>query len=177
MRIQIIGASGSGKSTLAHALGKSLGIPVLSGDHYLWEDDEFSKNRPMPQRLALIREDMAQNESFVFDGQIDAFIPEAHLCPDILIFLLLDEPSRIKRLESRELERFGNRALTRGDLYESSREFLKWAASYRTPANDKGTYLSYHIKMYNSFSSKKLVLSSALPVEALTQHIMELISV
>ncbi|MEA4919730.1 MAG: AAA family ATPase [Clostridiaceae bacterium] len=176
MRIQIIGASGSGKSTLTHALGKRLGVPVLSGDHYLWQDDEFSKTRPMPQRIALLREDMDKNGSFVFDGQIDAFIPSVHLCSDFLIFLLLDEDSRIKRLDARELERFGNRVLTGGDLYESSQEFLKWAASYRTPTNNKGTYLSYHIKMYNSFSGKKLVLSSALPVEALIQHILELMN-
>lgn len=176
MRIQIIGASGSGKSTLANALGKSLDMPVLSGDHYLWADAEFTKTRPMPQRLALIREDMAKNERFVFDGQTDAFIPDAHICPDTLIFLLLDEPSRIKRLEARELERFGNRALKGGDLFESSREFLEWAASYRTPTEDKGTYLNYHIKMYNSFSGKKLVLSSALPVQALIRHITCLIS-
>ena len=36
----------------------------------------------------------------------------------------------MERLRQRELERYGERIMPGGDMYEQSQEFLNWAASY-----------------------------------------------
>ena len=175
MRIQIIGASGAGKSTLSAALARMLGLPLLSGDGYLWQDSDFTCRRPDGDIRAMLRADLAKYPHFVFDGQTDGFAPGIDLGRSALVLLLLPEPVRMERLRAREQARFGSRIAPGGDLRQSSQEFLAWAAGY--PADrSAGTSLGWHITLYNGFAGLKCVLSGTLPTEAQLRHILRLLN-
>jgi len=49
---------------------------------------------------------------------------------ELVVFLAMPHDRRMARLHQREHERFGERILPGGDMYEKSQQFLAWAASY-----------------------------------------------
>jgi hypothetical protein len=49
---------------------------------------------------------------------------------ELVVFLAIPHAVQMARLRRREHERFGERILPGGDMYEQSQAFLAWAASY-----------------------------------------------
>jgi len=49
---------------------------------------------------------------------------------ELVVFLWIPHDIRMERLRQREHERFGERILPGGDMYESPQAFLAWASSY-----------------------------------------------
>jgi hypothetical protein len=69
----------------------------------------------------------------------DAWVVSGSLCGwgdvaiplfELVVFLWIPHDIRMARLRRREQERFGERILPGGDMYEQSQAFLAWAASY-----------------------------------------------
>ncbi len=147
MKIQIIGASGSGKSTLAEAVASAADAFWIDADRYQWADTDFTKERPLEERMALYRADRAQHDRFVVSGTTRGWYPEGFADRDFLVLLVLDEPTRLKRLYDRERARFGDRMLPGGDHYEETKEFLDWCATYRTADEYALNSLAAHRKM------------------------------
>lgn len=131
--IHIFGASGSGVSTLGEKLSL-MGYRQLDVDDYYWipTDPPFTTKRPIPERLKKIEEDIIRYGKVVITGSLcgwgDPLLPYF----DIVIRTNLDSQERIKRIKAREESRYGERIKPHGDLYQSSREFVDWAAQYET---------------------------------------------
>ena len=85
MKIQIIGYSGSGKSTLARKLGEIANIPVLHLDstHFYGDWQE----RDAEEQAAIVREFMANNDSWVIDGNYTSVATERFAMTDVTIFM------------------------------------------------------------------------------------------
>jgi hypothetical protein len=49
---------------------------------------------------------------------------------DLIVFLTLDPSTRMGRLRSREIERYGGRIAGTGDMAAASAAFLKWTEAY-----------------------------------------------
>jgi hypothetical protein len=49
---------------------------------------------------------------------------------ELVVFLWIPQNRRMARLRQREHERYGERIMPGGEMYESSQAFLAWAASY-----------------------------------------------
>ena len=85
MKIQIIGYSGSGKSTLARELGEIAGIPVLHLDstHFYGDWQE----RDVEEQAAIVRDFIANNDSWVIDGNYTSVATERFAMTDLTIFM------------------------------------------------------------------------------------------
>ncbi len=132
-RIHILGASGTGTTTLGTALARELALPFFDTDAYYWlhSDPPFTHKRPIPERLALLQNDLAL-DAWVLSGSLcswgDAVVPRfTHV-----IFLRLDNDIRLERLRERERSRYGRRIEEGGDMRHIHEEFMAWCNRYET---------------------------------------------
>lgn len=128
--IIICGLNGSGKTDLGKALAKKL--------HYYFIDHEdlyFPKtksnyiyDRPRTDREVegILLSEIAKHENFVLASVRSAF---ASVTPSLKIAIVVSAPVeiRVKRIWTHSYEKFGERMLPGGDLYEQERGFLELA--------------------------------------------------
>ncbi len=130
--IHIFGASGAGTSTLGRYMAARLGFFFMDTDDYFWEptDPPYTKKRAKPDRLDMMRRDIAAHDHVVIAGSLadwgDDLIPLFTLA----VRVETETRVRIERLKQRELAHFGDRIKAGGDMYEKHREFMAWAAAY-----------------------------------------------
>ena len=131
-RIHIFGASGSGTTTIAKAVCDKLGYRHFDTDNYYWlpTEEPFTEPRPVEERLRMMTNDLGACEKWALSGSLagwgDPLIPLFEL----VVFVYVPTVTRVKRLAKREYERYGDAALPGGRRYESTKEFIDWAASY-----------------------------------------------
>ncbi|MDE6891742.1 MAG: shikimate kinase [Lachnospiraceae bacterium] len=130
--IHIYGASGSGTSTIGRFICEKTGYYFMDTDDYFWEptNPPFTAKRKIPDRIALMRRDIAKYESVVISGSLVDWGDELIPLFTLAVRVETDTAVRIERLKKRERERFGNRIDIGGDMFENHREFIEWAASY-----------------------------------------------
>ena len=85
MKIQIIGYSGSGKSTLARKLADFYGIPCLHLDCVQFYGDW--EERSKEEQTKIVRDFMAENESWVIDGNYSHVATERFSMSDLTVYL------------------------------------------------------------------------------------------
>jgi len=153
--IAFCGLNGAGKSTLAHALAKRTGrFEIDTEDFYFPEqkdsrklalegaekiktchlgDIPFSVSRTKDEAQAAILRQMEAHPQFVLAGVT------LNWCSEIvrrigIVFLVQTPPQeRVRRIQQREVFRFGERVLPGGDMYAQQCEFRKTALE-RDPA-------------------------------------------
>lgn len=132
IRINVLGASGSGTSTLGKALAEALDIPHFDSDDYFHEptNPPFQMPRPAQERCELICRDLVQARNWVLSGGIVGWTPRPQLDFTCIVFLYVPTPVRIERLRLREALRFGRRIEDGGDMCDTHRAFIDWAARY-----------------------------------------------
>jgi adenylate kinase family enzyme len=130
--IHILGASGSGTTTLGRALAERLNYPHFDTDDYFWmpTDPPFTTQRERTARQQLLMDALTAHASWVLSGSLCGWGDVAIPLFDLVVFLAIPHAVRMARLRRREHERFGERILPGGDMYEQSQAFLAWAASY-----------------------------------------------
>jgi len=132
--IHITGASGSGTTTLAKFICDKYGYVHLDTDDFFWEpiDPPFTIKRERSERQCLMLEAIEKAEKCVISGSMtgwgNRFIPRF----DLVVYLYTPAEIRLKRLRSRELQRYGGRIQPGGDMYKDHKEFIKWAEAYDT---------------------------------------------
>ena len=130
--IHILGASGSGTTTLGRALTKRLQCSHFDTDDYFWlpTDPPYTHQREQTARQQRLMDDLTAQEQWVLSGSLCGWGDVAIPLFALVVFLALPHDRRMARLRQREHERFGERILPGGDMYEQSHAFLAWAASY-----------------------------------------------
>jgi adenylate kinase family enzyme len=138
-RIHILGASGSGTTTLGRMLAERLQYPHFDTDDYFWvpTDPPFTHQRERAERQRLLMDDVTAHNSWVVSGSLCGWGDVAMPLFELIGFLAIPQDIRMARLRQREHERFEERTLPGGDMYELSQAFLAWAASY-----DEGGWIS-----------------------------------
>ena len=131
-RIHIFGASGSGTTTIAGAISKKLGYKHFDTDNYFWYPTEvpFTEPRPIDERLQLMNADLATSDKWVLSGSLDGWGNPLVPLFELVVFVYVPQNERVERLNKRERERYGVEALPGGSRYESTKEFIEWAAGY-----------------------------------------------
>lgn len=130
--IHILGASGSGTSTLGTIIASNLGYHHMDTDNYFWEpsDPPFTIKRNEEERINLIINEFKSYEKIVLTGSLcgwgDSLIPYF----STVIELLVPADIRYKRIQLRELKRFGSRIMKGGDMYKKHHDFLEWAMNF-----------------------------------------------
>ena len=85
MKIQIIGYAGSGKSTLAMTLSEIANIPVLHLDNTHFYGDW--QERDAEEQSTIVRAFMADNDSWLMDGNYTSVATERFAMSDVTVFL------------------------------------------------------------------------------------------
>ncbi|MCL2697837.1 MAG: AAA family ATPase [Oscillospiraceae bacterium] len=150
-RIHLFGASGSGTTTIAKGICQRIRYKHFDTDNYFWlpANEPFTLQRPQEERKQLMENDLSNCDRWVLSGSLagwgDIFIPLF----DLTVFVYVPHEIRMERLKKREYERYGDRIMPGGNKYESSIEFLDWAASYDTETRT-GRNLSNHKKWFDN---------------------------
>lgn len=130
--IAIVGLNGSGKTTLGRALAERLGyFRIDVEDYYFPTAGAFDTPRDRDEVERLMLSDIKKYGSFVLSAVCADFasIEEYY---SLVVYLEAPKELRMNRIRQRSVDRFGERVLPSGDLYESEENFFAFAAK-RTP--------------------------------------------
>lgn len=127
-RIIICGLNGTGKSTLGRSLAHKLGcrfvdveelyFPKSYGD-YIYEHPR-TEQEVSDQLLTIL-----QNEDdLIFSSVTGKYVSEIDRYFQCCVILEVNKNVRMERVRSRSYEKFGNRMLRGGDLYEKEEAFF-----------------------------------------------------
>ncbi len=164
--IHIFGASGSGTTTLGNYLSEKMGYYHMDTDDYFWENTNppYTVKRERSARIAMMKKDIEQYGNVVISGSLsdwgDVLIPSFTLA----IRLETDTSVRIERLKEREKRNFGSRIDVGGDMYETNKKFLEWAASYDMGGLDIRSQAS-HDEWQKLLQCGLIVLNGNAPLE------------
>ncbi|MBQ1933847.1 MAG: AAA family ATPase, partial [Clostridia bacterium] len=128
--ICLCGLNGCGKTTLAKALAETLGFKHLDIENYYFSTDDNSYSSPKTREEVetLLQNDIKENPCFVFSVVNPDISTEINNSYDVIIYLSAPTEVRMERLRTRSFEKFGNRILPGGDMYEKEMDFLNRAA-------------------------------------------------
>ena len=172
-RIHILGASGSGTTTLGAALAQRLGVRHVDADSLFWLPTEppFTTRRAADERHALLLRAVPLDGDWVFSGSATGWGAPVESVLDLIVFLRLDPNTRMIRLQRREVERYGPRIETGGDMAAASAAFLAWAAAYDTAGPEQRS-LAVHEAWIATQTAPVLRLQSSAPVAALLDAVI-----
>ncbi len=129
--IIVFGGNGSGKTTLGRELARVLKYKHIDIEDYYFNDAEipYSAPRSREECIALMLEDIEKYGSFVLSsvrGNLGEKIPSMYECA---VYLSAPLEIRLDRVKKRAYEKFGNRVLKGGDMYEQEQRFFDVVAS------------------------------------------------
>ena len=164
--IHIYGASGAGTTTIGKCISDKLGYFFMDTDNYFWEstDPPYTTKRSAPDRLTLMKRDLAKYNKVVISGSLVDWGDELIPLFTLAIRVETDTSIRIDRLKQREREHFGNRVEPGGDMYENHQEFIAWASSYDSGGLNMRSN-SKHDEWQKLLRCPQLLLDGSLPVE------------
>lgn len=131
--IAIVGLNGSGKTTLGRALAERLGYYRMDVEDYYFPKSDVpyavARGRDEVERMMLA--DIEKHGDFVLSAVCADFaLIEKYY--SLVVYLEAPKEERMERIRRRSIDRFGERVLPGGDLYESEENFFAFAAK-RTP--------------------------------------------
>lgn len=126
--IVVFGANGCGKTTLGCELARKLNIKHIDIEDYYFEESEipYSKPRTKDTVIDLMLADIWKLDSFVFSAVTGNYGKEIGSMYKLGVFLTVPTDIRLKRVERRSLERYGERVLVGGDMYEQEQRFFEF---------------------------------------------------
>ncbi|MFG3015659.1 hypothetical protein ACGFZB_35500 [Streptomyces cinerochromogenes] len=146
-RLLITGASGSGTTTLGRTLATLWSVPHADVDDYFWmpTSPPYTQKRPATDRLALMQALFLPRDSWILSGALLGWGDSLIEGLDGVVYLTLDASTRMERLMSREITRYGDTIQNGGINETAHRDFLDWARGYddmmrpadRTRAHDE----------------------------------------
>ncbi len=132
--ICVCGLNGSGKTTLAEALAKELNFKHMDIEQYYFTstDNPYASSRTREEVEQLLLTDIKQNPCFVFSAVNGDMTPEINENYTLAVYLNVPLDMRMKRIRQRAIDKFGDRVLPGGDMYEQEEQFFSYAEK-RTP--------------------------------------------
>ena len=129
--ICICGLNGSGKTTLAASLARSLNFKHMDIEDYYFlpSDIPYSHPRTKEEVIPLVLKDMNEDPCFVFSYVKGDMTPEINAKFDLVVYLDVPKNIRMERIKKRAYDKFGDRVLIGGDMYEQEEAFFKMASS------------------------------------------------
>lgn len=134
--ICVCGLNGSGKTTLARALAEDMGCKHMDVEEYYFTsaDNPYATARTREKVEELLLADIRRNPRFVFstvNGNMNAEINGYY---DLVVYLEVPLDIRMKRIRQRAADKFGNKILPGGEMYEQEEKFFAYAEKRRPDA-------------------------------------------
>ena len=123
--IIITGLNGSGKSTVCRLLAEKINYYSMDVEDYYFIDSDipYSKFHTHEQTEKLMLNDILKYKNFVLATVNCNWSREITSMCCLAVVLKAPLDIRMERIKKREYEKFGNRVLQGGDLYESQQKF------------------------------------------------------
>ena len=129
MGIMICGLNGTGKSTLGRILADKLGYEFIDvEDLYFPKTDSsytFSSPRSKEEVIRLLEERISNNNQFIFASVTGDYGDKLIALLDHVVLIEVPKQIRRQRVRDRSYQKFGDRILPGGDLYDIE---SKWFA-------------------------------------------------
>lgn len=125
--IIICGGNGSGKTTLGRELAKELQYKHMDIEDYYFLDTPipYSKSRTREEVCELMLKDIKKYNNFIISAVNGDFGADINSRYELAIFLDVPLDIRLKRVKQRAYDKFGDRVLAGGDMYEQEQQFFK----------------------------------------------------
>ena len=129
--IIVFGENGSGKTTLGRELARILNFKHMDHEDYAFKKSEipYTDARSTDDCLNLMLADIEKHRSFVIcacTGDFGEIIPQFY---QLAVYISAPLELRLKRIEQREYDRFGDRVREGGDMYEQRLKFHDFVTS------------------------------------------------
>ena len=171
--IMIIGPSGSGKTTLGKLVADELGYPYFDVDDYIWRKDTEEPYTVMysrEEKIEGLKTAVSPYEHFVMAGSMSSFHYAFDNMFEMMVLLYVEPDIRVKRVHDRAIERFGNRVLEGGDMYENHMKFLEYNRKYES---DGSPNLKEQKEWMNSLSCIKMELDGTRNLDLNVKTVVE----
>lgn len=124
------GANGSGKTALGRELARILNFKHMDIEdyHFIKSEIPYTAERTREDCLNLMLADIERHRSFVITavtGDFGDTIPQLY---ELAVYISAPIMLRLKRIEQRGYEQYGERVLDGGDMCEQSRKFIDFVA-------------------------------------------------
>ncbi len=127
-KILICGGNGAGKSTLGRKLAQRLGWKFMDIEDYYFPknntDYNYETARTREEVASLLLEDMKKHDNFVLasvKGNYGEAVASMFTCA---VMISVPKEVRMERVRDRSYQKFGDRMLQGGDLYEKEKRFF-----------------------------------------------------
>ena len=171
--IMITGPAASGKTTLGRRTAELLNFPYFDVDDFIWRFDTpepYTVMYSREEKISRLQAAIAPYEHFVMAGSMSSFHQAFDDCFSMMVFLYVDPDIRVQRANERAIQRFGERVLEGGDMYESNQDFLRKIRLYES---DGSPNLTEQKAWMESLSCKKLELDGTESIEKNARIIAE----
>jgi len=137
--IIVFGANGSGKTTLGRELARILHYKHMDIETYYFKESEIPYTNPRSREdyVNLMLADIEKYRSFVIsaaDGDFGEKITSMYI---LAVYITAPLEIRMERIKRREYDKFGERVLEGGDMYEQQLDFRDFVASRSLEFIDK----------------------------------------
>ena len=131
--IQICGLNGCGKSTLGKALAEKLDFHFIDNENLYFARGHANEPYPNPRLEEeverLLISEVTEHPNFIFSAVRGNYGKE--IIPMYNYVVVIEAPKEIRsqRVRNRSFQKFGERMLIGGDLYEQEEAFFRMAES------------------------------------------------
>lgn len=126
--ILICGLNGVGKSTLGKALADKLHFRFIDNeDLYFPKTDPnypYASERTREEVEKLLFDEIKAHENFVFTSVKGDYGEADHPFFQYVVLIEVPRDIRLQRVKNRSFQKFGNRMMPGGDLYEQEKRFF-----------------------------------------------------
>lgn len=133
-RIILCGGNGAGKSTLGRRLAERLGWPFFDIETYYFPaagaEDPYEAPRTREEAAGFLLADLRSNPRCILAAVKGSYGPEVEGLFTCAVLLSAPRELRLERVRRRSYQRFGDRMLPGGDLWEREERFFRTAESF-----------------------------------------------
>lgn len=126
--IIVCGLNGAGKSTLGKALAKELNFYFIDIEDLFFPKTDpdyiYASPRTQEEVEKLLLSEVKGHENFVFASVKGDYGEAVYPYFQYAVLIYVPKDVRIQRVKNRSFQKFGNRMLSGGDLYEQEERFF-----------------------------------------------------
>ena len=171
MGILICGLNGTGKSTLGRMLADRMGYEFIDNEDLFFPKVDplytFSNPRSEEEVIRLLEEKIRANIRFVFSAVRGNYGGKLIASLDHIVLIEVPKQIRSQRIRDRSYQKFGNRILPGGDLYDKENKWFSLAD------NRPETYVTDWLE---TLDCSVIRIDGTLPVEENADYLVSILS-